>query len=96
MLTLMVLTIGGFVLQAFLSTIATLLGVIPELPDIHSGMNLVFNNIYLLNDFLPITDLFLMMHVAVTLKVILWTWKVIMFGMDLFNTVRRTFTQLRV
>jgi len=64
--------------------------------DISSGVGYVFGNMWLLNDLLPISDLFVIATMAITFKTVLFGFKAVMFLMGFFNVVRRTFLSFRV
>jgi len=82
-----------FVLSVLGSTIFVF---IPNLAyDISTKVGYVFGNMWLLNDMLPIADLFIIAAIAITLKTVLFSFKVVLFIMSFFNVVKRTFISFR-
>jgi len=96
MIVVTILTIALFILTVFIGFLNSIFGAFPSLPLGPDGVGYVFGNIYLLNSFLPVSDLFILASFALTWKTILFTFEVTMFTLSLMNTVRRTFTQIRV
>ena len=61
-----------------------------------NGIGFVFGNITLLNSFLPITELFALAGIAITVKTAMLGYKVIMWMFSITNTVRQTFLTFRL
>jgi len=95
MITLLVLAISTFLFTALMQIASLLFGTIPALPEVSSGFGNVFGNIYLLNDLLPVSDLFILAFFAISIKIILFTWKVIVFAGVMLNHVKRVFFSIR-
>lgn len=98
MLIDIILTITGyvfklviFILSPFLSFVANTSGI-----DITSGVGYVFGNIYLLNAFLPVTELFALSYIAISVKTALFGFKVFMWLTSLMNTLRKSFISIRL
>lgn len=94
MIVTVLLNIGVTILGYFLFLVNAVLPSLPTM-SIPSGLGYVFGNIYLFNDFLPVTDLFIAFGFAVVFKLAIMTFKVVLYVLELFNTVRRTFLTLR-
>jgi len=80
-----------FILSPFLSFVANTSGV-----DISGGVGYVFGNIYLLNDFLPVTELFALSYIAISIKTAIFGYKVFMWLTSLMNTIRKSFISIRI
>jgi len=96
MIIIAILTIAVYLLNIFLGVLENTVGLIPSLPSIPAGAGYIFGNIYLLNDFLPITDLYAILIFAITFKAAILAFKVFLLVIELLNTVRKTFLSLRL
>jgi len=95
MIISILLGIGLFIFYIFLAIVSAMFGGMSSFPVVPSGIGYIFGNIYLLNDFLPVTEFFALFVFAVSIKLVFFTWKVVLFMLDIFNTVRRTFLTFR-
>lgn len=89
------LYIQAFALNLVLFTLNTIIAPFPNLallvPD---NLGLVFGNIFLLDSFLPVTEMFFIFAFAITYQLSLFGFKIFMLTMELSQQVAKTFIRV--
>jgi len=64
--------------------------------NIPAGFGYLFGNVFLLNDFLPVTEMFVFFGIAVSFKIAIFGYKAFQFFMYWISYVKRTFLTFRL
>jgi len=89
------LYIQSFALTLVLTTLNAIIAPFPNLslliPD---NLGLVFGNIFLLDSFLPVTEMFYLFTFAIAYQLSLFGFKIFMLTMELSQQVAKTFIRV--
>lgn len=87
-------------IKMFFAIMSPIFAVIPASTaygiSVGNGFGFVFGNIKLLNTFLPVTEMFVMAGISLTIKGAMLAWKISLFVYDVATYVRKTFITLRI
>jgi hypothetical protein len=92
MLITALITVATYVLTLFIAIVSPIFAGAPDVTGyLSSGIGYVFGNLRLFNEFLPITEAFVLVGIALSFKLTIFAYKVILFFMHTANFVRKTF-----
>jgi len=91
------LYLQAFVLNFFFSLVQTLMLPLPSSWTFSASESFgyVFGNIFLLNELLPVTSFFILLSLALTFHISMFSLKVVFFMMDVTAKVYRFFVSVR-